>query len=209
MSVEEHAGRQGEFLEKELEPVLCEAVSGARQVYFVDAAHFVLGSFLCCLWCAARMFIRGGAGRQRHNVLGAWNAATGRLIAVVNDTVISSAQMCELLGKISLAHPGGNVTLVLDNARYQKCAVVMAEAARLGVDLKFLPSYSPNLNLIERLWRHVRKEALHGRHFAKFEDFKAAIDRCLFEPTGRQVEKLKSLMTLKFQMFDKEVVLAA
>ena len=56
------------------------------------------------------------------------------------------------------------VTLVLDNARYQRCLLVQDVAKELGIELLFLPSYSPNLNLIERLWKFVKKEVLNSRH---------------------------------------------
>ena len=49
---------------------------------------------------------------------------------------------------------------MLDNARYQRCALVQDLARSLGIELLFLPSYSPNLNLIERVWRFVRKQVL-------------------------------------------------
>jgi transposase len=41
------------------------------------------------------------------------------------------------------------ITLVLDNARYQKCKIVEELALSLSIELLYLPSYSPNLNLIE------------------------------------------------------------
>ena len=84
-TIEEHADTQAEFLEAKLEPALAEARAGRRHVFFVDAAHFVQGAFLCCVWCAIRLFIRGASGRRRYSVLGAWNAATGQLTSVVTD----------------------------------------------------------------------------------------------------------------------------
>ena len=47
---------------------------------FVDAAHFVYGTYLCCLWSILRVFVRAASGRQRFNVLGAWNAVTRELV---------------------------------------------------------------------------------------------------------------------------------
>jgi hypothetical protein len=52
----------------------------------------------------------------------------------------------------------GPITLVLDNARYQKCQLVWAVAETLQIELLYLPAYSPNLNLIERLWKFVKKQ---------------------------------------------------
>ena len=70
-TVEEHAREQAAFLQEKLEPRLEQARRGRRQVYFVDAAHFVFAPFLGCLWCAARLFVRAASGRKRYNVLGA------------------------------------------------------------------------------------------------------------------------------------------
>ena len=95
-------------------------------MFFVDAAHFVFGTFLCCLWSFARIFVRAASGRQRFNVLGAWDAVARRLIAVTNTTVVNTETMCELLRKIAAEGLAGPITLVLDNARYQHNAAVKA-----------------------------------------------------------------------------------
>ncbi len=207
-TIDEHRRTQAEFLRDQLEPVLTQARANERSVFFVDAAHFVQGSFLCCVWCLVRMFVRGASGRRRYNVLGAWNAVSRELIRVTNETRVSSDTMVELLGRIA-ARVTGPATVVLDNARYQRCVAVEAEAKRLGIVLLFLPSYSPNLNLIERLWRFTKKKALRGRHYADFANFRAAIDECLDRIPTDHREALASLMTLKFQMFDSDSFLAA
>jgi transposase len=207
-TIEEHTQTQAEFLADKLEPVLAEAKASTRDVYFVDAAHFVCGTFLCCLWCVARMFLRGASGRQRYNVLGAWNAVTHQLIRIGNTTRVSSDTMVELLEKIaaSMVKP---VTLVLDNARYQHCKKVKAEAERLGIQLLFLPSYSPNLNLIERLWKFTKSKALRGKYYKNFALFRQAIDDCLDQTATAYADNMKSLMTLNFQTFDKISLIAA
>jgi transposase len=207
-SVGDHVRTQAEFLGEKLEPALAEARAGRRAVLFVDAAHFVQGSFLCCVWSLVRMFVRGASGRRRYNVLGAWDAFTRELIRVTNDTRVSSDTMVELLGRIA-ARVKGPTTLVLDNARYQRCKAVEAEAARLGVELLFLPPYPPNLNLIERLWKFTKKRALRGRHYADFAAFHAAIDDCLDRIATDHKDEIRSLMTPKFQTFDTDSFLAA
>jgi len=185
-----------------LEPRLAEARAGQRDVYFGDAAHFVLGTFLCCLWCVTRLFVKAAAGRQRYNVLGAWNAVTNSLVAVTNTTVVSSETACELLRKIAAQSVGRPVTVLLDNARYQYCHVVQNLAQQLGIELLFLPSYSPNLNLIERLWKFVKKNALRGCYYANFVDFRAGIDDCLAQIQTTHRPALATLMTHNFQTFD-------
>ncbi len=192
-----------------MKPVLDAAQAGHGHVFFVDAAHFVFGTFLCRLWSFARLFVRAASGRQRFNVLGAWNAVTRELVAVTNTTVVNTDTMCELLRKIAVQGLTGPITLVLDNARYQRNAVVMASAAELNITLLFLPSYSPNLNLIERLWKFTKRRALYGRYHPTFADFRAAIEQTLTDIPTRHAADLASLMTLNFQRFDNVSLMAA
>lgn len=192
---------QAKFLDAELKPKLDAALAGNGQVFFVDAAHFVLGTFLCCLWSFKRIFVRAASGRQRFNVLGAWNAVTRELIAVTNTTVVNSATMCELLRKIAAQGLSGPITLVLDNARYQRNAVVQDLAKELGITLLFLPSYSPNLNLIERLWKFIKRRSLYGRYHPTFAGFRAAIEETIDGLSTTHADKLETLMTLNFQQF--------
>jgi len=208
-TVEEHVRTQAEYLEQKLEPALAEAREGVAHLFFVDAAHFVMGSFLCCVWCAVRLMIRAGSGRKRYSVLGAWNAVTNTLVSVTTTATVNAETMCALLRQIAALGLQGPVRLVLDNARYQHCALVMDLAKTLGIELLFLPSYSPNLNLIERLWKFVKKQVLYGRHYATFEAFCAAIDGCLNKIETGHRQELKSLMTHKFQTFEDVAVLAA
>ncbi len=84
-TIAEHARDQTAFVRAKLEPRLEQARRGRRQVYFVDAAHFVFAPFLGCLWCATRLCVRAASGRRRHNVLGAFDAMTHRLIRVTNE----------------------------------------------------------------------------------------------------------------------------
>lgn len=203
------ADEQREFLDERLRPRLRQARRLRRVVCFVDAAHFVHGTFLGYLWCFARLLIRGPSGRRRFNVLGAIDAVTRELTTVTNDTTIDAAAICELLRKLVARYPGPPLTLVLDNARYQRCEPVRLLAAELRIELLYLPAYSPNLNLIERLWRFVKKEVLAGRYYEDFARFKSAIVECLDQVEGTYSEAIASLLTLKFQTFDNPQLLAA
>jgi transposase len=208
-TIEEHAATQAAFLESTLEPLLEKARAGKGHVFFVDAAHFVKGAFLCCVWCLVRLLIRGSSGRQRYSVLGAWNAVTRKLVSITTTGTVSSDTMCLLLRKIAALGLHGPITLVLDNARYQHCVLVMDLAKSLKINLEFLPSYSPNLNLIERLWKFIKKQVLYGRHYNTFAEFCAAIDGCLAKITTDHRASLKSLMTHNFQTFDPALFLTA
>jgi len=197
------------LLKTELEPRLAEAKAGQRAVFFVDAAHFVLGSFLGWMWCACRLFVKAASGRQRYNVLGALNAVSHELVRVTNSTYITAQSVCELLRRIAALGLNTPITLVLDNARYQRCQLVKDLAGALKIQLLFLPSYSPNLNLIERLWKFVKKVALNSRHHASSVKFQCAIDQCLDQLHSTHGPQIATLMTPAFQSFEDVPLLAA
>ena len=163
----EHVKTQAECRETKLEPRLAEARQGLRAVYCVDAAHVVFAPFLGILWCWTRLFLRAAAGRKRCNVLGALNAVSHQLIRGSHHSYINAESVGLLLRAVAAAAaPGIPITLVLDNARYQKCALVAGLAKQLGIELLYLPSYSPNLNLIERVWKFVKSETLRSTYYA-------------------------------------------
>jgi len=194
-------------LEEKLEPRLAEAKSGKRKVFFVDAAHFVMGSFLGCLWTIARIFVPSSSGRKRYNVLGALDAITHELVTVCNETYVNALSICELLRKIrDSVGIGEIITLVLDNAAYQRCTLVTELAKDLKIELLFLPSYSPNLNLIERLWRWVRKDCLNSIYFERFDDLKYTINQSLLMVShGKNKKEMETLFTLNFQLYDNAI----
>jgi len=175
----------------------------------VDAAHFVYGPFLGFLWCLVRLFVPGPAGRKRYNVLAALNAVSHEVIRVANHSYINAESVCDLLRRVAAAGLPRPITLVLDNARYQRCELVQSLARSLRIELLFLPGYSPNLNLIERLWRFVKKECLACHPQPSYEAFTAAIDDCLKSLTTKYKEQMKTLLTLEFQTYEDEPVLAA
>ena len=65
---------------------------------------------------------------------------------------INAYSVCSLLIKISQKYGELPISIVLDNARYQKCKLVQQTSKLFDIELLYLPPYSPNLNLIERMW---------------------------------------------------------
>jgi transposase len=189
------------FYQQEMIPRLQEAAQGKRKVFFLDAAHFVLGAFLGMIWCFSRVFVKTSPGRQRYNVLGAVDSHSKQLISIRTTENITAEIVQQLLDLIRTAYPEVAITLVLDNARYQHCVAVKAKAAALDIELLFLPAYSPNLNLIERVWKLVKKRCLTNKYYGCFARFRNAIDNCLDDLNGPSLPELHSLLTLNFQFF--------
>lgn len=203
------AAERRKFLDERLWPRSEQARRPRRVVGSVDAAHFVHGTSLGYLGCFTRLLIRGPSGRKRFNVPGAIDAVTRELTTVTNDTTIDATTIREPLRKLSARYPGLPLTLVLDHARYRRCEPVQLPAAELRIELRYLPASSPNLNLIERLWRFVKEEVLTCRYYEDFARFKATIVECLEQVEGKHSQAIASLWTLKFQIFDNPQLLAA
>jgi transposase len=164
----------------------------------------VHGAFIACVWCIVRVFVPTPSGRNRYNVLGVIDVKNHNFISVCNTTYINHLSVIELLEKIREIHKDSiiPISIFLDNAKYQVCKAVAERAAILNIELMFLPSYSPNLNLIERLWKWVKKDCLNCKYYSKFCEFKTAIDNSLNKIASGQVKnELDSLLSLKFQSF--------
>ena len=194
--------RQHQWVETELKPVIEAARKEEVHLFFCDAAHFVLQPFLCSLWCAFRIFIKASAGRNRINVLGAVNAITKEVITITNTTYITSGTLIDFLKKLKEKFSDKPIAIVLDNARYQHCFIVKTFAKSVGIHLLFLPPYSPNLNIIERLWKFTKEEILYAKYYDKPKLFHQAIQNFFDQINQNYKQKLLTLLTLKFQFFD-------
>ena len=149
-----------------------KAEEGSVVLLFLDASRFVMGcDFLGHIYGKTRRFVMTFSGRMRYNVLGVMDYVTKKVLAVTNDSYITATEVCDMLRKIAAEYAEKEVHLVLDNARYQKCQAVRELAGQLGIHLKYIPPYSPNLNLIERLWKFV-KSRLSSKYYTDFSAFK-------------------------------------
>ena len=173
----------------------------------MDAAHFVFAPFLGYLWCFVRLFIKAPSGRKRFNVLGALDAITHEMVMITNTGYINSYCVCQLLIKLSDKCCDLPISIVLDNARYQKCRLVQNTAKMLNIELVYLPAYSPNLNLIERMWKFVKKKCLYSKYYSDFEAFSKAILQCLSKTNNSYKKELDSLLSLNFQSFSKSHIM--
>ena len=193
---------QRSYYEETWLPTINRALKGEAVVYFMDGVHFVMGcDYLGGVYCSARRFVKTLSGRFRYNVLGAINYKTMEMVTVCNDKYLNAESVCEMLRKIAALNPGKEVCIFLDNAKYQKCNMVQDLAKTLNIQLLYIPPYSPNLNLIERVWKFAKSE-LRTRAYDNFKVFKTVIDDIMNSTDKDNKDRVRGIMGEKVQLYD-------
>ncbi len=147
--------------------------------------------------------IKSNTGRRRLNINGVLDADSHEVI-VREDTTINAQSTIKLLESVEVAYPLAVIIYVIcDNARYYKSRLVKEFLKTSKVRLVFLPPYSPNLNLIERLWKFMKKKVLHNHYYEKFDEFKREISD-FFGNIHQYNDELSSLLTNEFNLLDVE-----
>ena len=113
---------------------------------------------------------------------------------------INKDSMCDFVRSLRGEHPSGErITLVLDNASYNRAWKLRSVASDLNIGIMYLPSYSPNLNPSERLWKFMRKRALPNEYCEDFKSWKNAI-MGFFRGIRKYRPELKTLITDNFEL---------
>lgn len=169
--------------------------------YYLDGVHPQHNTQLAYGWIKKGQdkVVKSNSGRQRININGALNADTLEVIIRTDDTINTQSTL-KLFETLEQKHPNAeSIFITLDNAKYYKNALVYGYLKTSKIKLLFMPPYSPNLNLIERLWKFMRKTILYNKYYEKFADFKVVVMR-FFENIDQYNDKLCSLLTKNFQI---------
>ena len=146
------------------------------------------------------VILKTNSGRNRLNILGAYSPDTQDLLYLEGRESVDAERVAQLLRTIRAANPGIPLLLVLDNAPYNRAPAVTQVADELVIELLYLPTYSPNLNLIERFWKFLKRKVARNRYYPTFAEFRGAIQNLLANlPTYR--DELAALLTERFQLF--------
>jgi transposase len=170
-------------------------------VYFMDGIHPQHNSIAAYGWIkrGTTKSIPSNTGRQRININGAINIDALEAVTEFGDSVNAQSTIA-LLRKIEQRHPrAGKIYVFCDNARYYRSRLVRGYLEGSKVEIVFLPAYSPNLNLIERLWKYFRKQILYNRYYEKFCQFMNAC-REFFDTLKSHRKPLRQLLTENFQI---------
>jgi transposase len=148
-----------------------------------------------------------GSGRKRLNILGGYCPDDHEYVdyRLTRDN-INGEQFINFMRLLRSLHPETEkFILYVDGAKYYDSAVVKAWLKRHPeFHLSQIPAYSPNVNLIERMWKFLRAKALSRWH-QTFEDMQAAVSEVLDHLEDYRGE-LQTLMTEKFHLIDKEAI---
>ena len=191
---------QLKFLDTKLLPLIKSAYNNEIKLYFGDAVHLIYGAELGYCWCIKRQEVKSAYGRKRFNVMGAYDVVTSETTVISNDTYITSIEIVELFRQLREKNGDKKVYIILDNAKYQKCELVKETAKQYKIEIVYLPSYSPNLNLIERLWKWLRKKCLCNKYKESFQEFCNDILDTLSKTSNVFIEEISKFLAPNFQV---------
>jgi transposase len=184
--------------------------AGHTRRYFVDACHPVWGLNLvysCWLLVGQRFLVGMGGGRKRLNILGAYCPDDQEYLDLrLTRDNINGEQFVNLLRVLKERHPETKrFILYLDNAAYYGKPIVQEWLKRHPeFRLEPVPPYSPNVNLIERLWKLMKQKALSRWH-PTFEAMQQAVSKVL-DHLDEYREELATLMVDEFHIIGKQEI---
>lgn len=172
---------------------------GKGKIYFVDASHPQHNNmpFYGWIYKGETKTIKSNSGRTRLNLNGALNLENME-ITVLSEKTINTHAMMRLIIELEEKQPAEGIFLILDNASYNhsyELALFLEDHPR--VEVKYLPPYSPNLNIIERLWKFFHNKH-HDKYFEKFKEFEEEV-LSFFQNIHKYDAELKTLLTDSFQ----------
>jgi len=193
--------KQAEFIKKYEE--IKSNLKDNDQIYFLDSTHPQHNTQPSYGWILKGKqndkFVKTNSGRERINLNGALNLKKHTAIVLEEETINSQATI-NLLKKLGKEHPRGKIYLILDNASHHhaKQVKLWLKSHRRFKPI-FLPTYSPNLNLIERLWKFFHQKVTWNHYFETFEEFRR-VSLNFFRNLNLYEKELSSLLTDNFQL---------
>jgi len=171
-------------------------------IYFADAVHPQFNSIPAYGWIrrGKDKELKSNGGRKRVNINGAVDITTMETVTDFAKT-INGASSWRLFKKLATKHPqAAEIHVIVDNATYYKSRWLKKKLLGSKIMLHYLPGYSPNLNLIERMWKFFKKKILYNKYYEKYEEFLAACKN-FFRCRKRYREELRSLLTQNFHRY--------
>jgi transposase len=195
---------QTEFLQ-EMTQMLdkIEAQQAESVAYFLDGVHPQHNTKAAYAWIkkGEEWTVGANTGRKRVNINGALNAHDVTDVLIDEADTINQDSVKRLILQIVLKQPLKQIYLIHDNARYYYAKDLRQWIGEHcpNVTQVFLPPYSPNLNLIERLWKFMKKKIINYDFYPTFQHFKDKV-LAFFQNIKQYRSELETLLTLNFHI---------
>jgi transposase len=172
-------------------------------VFYFDPCHLQHNVVNARMWQPrgrkGTIEVKTNSGRKRINILGALNFKDLSVITTLTEETCNKERIVEFLQKIRETYPEKDIVVILDNASYNHAKYTTAYAEWYNIKLLFLPPYSPNLNLIERLWKFTKKKLVHNIYYPKFKEFLEKV-REFFGKLNNYKSEISGIMSKKFEI---------
>lgn len=172
------------------------------KILFADGVHPQHNTIVAYGWIkkGQEKEIKSNSGRQRLNINGALDVSAQKVTVTFEET-LNAITVLALFKKLRRVYKNaGKLYIICDNAGYYKTEELRIKLKKLNIELVFLPPYSPNLNLIERLWKFFKKKILYNKYYEKFSDFKFVVEDFFDNGIKKCKSELKTLLTENFQI---------
>jgi transposase len=191
--------KQEQFL-KEIQQIQ-EELGEEDVLFYADGVHPQHNTKAAYGWFRRgdKQQLPANSGRERMNINGALNAKDLSIAIDISNAVNSQSTIHLLQGIERKYLNAKRIVIVCDNAPYNRSKMVKEFLKGTRIEMKFLPPYSPNLNLIERVWRFMNKKVRDNKYYEKFEEFKEAI-LDFFKNFSAFEAELMSLLVNKFRI---------
>ena len=188
--------------------ILCQAKQRKALLLFGDEASFAQWGSLSYTWApkGQQPEVPTSGKRKAYKGFGLIDYFSGRFFYKAHAGRFNSESYAAFLLDV-LSQTTQHVVVIQDGARYHTSKAMRAffvtHADRLTIEQ--LPAYSPDFNPIEHLWKKVKKEATHLKHFPEFTDLQQEVDRALlhFAQTPREITVLMARYCEKLDKVDK------
>lgn len=171
-------------------------------IYFMDGVHPTQATKITCGWIrrGTTKQVETTGSRTRVNILGVMSPNNIEQTIANEYKTINRDAVVDTLVKLRNQHGSkGSIHLILDQAPYHRAQEVKDKAKELNINLVYLPPYSPNLNLIERLWKVMNEHVRNNVYFKSAKDFKDKIKQFFKKTLPKIAPSLYGRMNDEFQ----------
>lgn len=181
---------------------LKEKTPKEEPIIFIDSVHPTMETKTTCAWIrkGKEKQIFTTASRTRLNLTGAIHLETMQIVCKNYET-INGETTINFFEELKKSYPSApRIHIVLDQSGYHRCDDVKNYAKKHGIEIYFLPPYSPNLNPIERLWKVMNEYARNNRFFGSAKEFRESIFGFFSDTLPKIAQSLNSRINDNFHI---------